>query len=208
MVAYSVAMLSAGTGPMTRLVVLLTILIIVAAVWITEQHWDFLSAREEPTTIVRNVALIAGGLIAAVIAVWRGAVATQNVAVAKQEQYHTRFQSACESFSAQGAECSHTRMAGLFAFEHLLNDEPGLALDIHRLLVTFLHRAAPEEHDPGEFLAAQLAAEKSCDTIQDHRLLGNKEVSELRSQIRESVARAEARMVAVGIAPPGVPVEE
>ncbi|MDE0002590.1 MAG: hypothetical protein OXQ29_07835 [Rhodospirillaceae bacterium] len=193
---------------MTRLVVLLTIAIVAAAVWITDRNWDFLSSREEPTTIVRNIALIAGGLIAAVIAVWRGAVAAQQVAVAKQEQYHARFQSACESFSAQGPERSHTRMAGVYAFEHLQNDEPGLALDIHRVLVTFLNQADPAVHDPGEFLAAQLAAEKSCDTIKDHRILGNREVSGLRSQIRNAVARAEARMVAVGIRPPGVPVEE
>ena len=193
---------------MTRLVMLLTIAIVVAAVWITDQYWGFLTTREEPTAILRNVALMAGGLIAAVIAVWRGAVATQQVAVAKQEQYHNRFQSACESFSAQGLERSHTRMAGVYAFEHLLNDEPGLALDIHRVLVTFLNRANPAVHNPGEFLAAQIAAEKSCDTIKDRHLLGNKEVSELRSHIRNAVARAEARMVAVGITPPGIPVEE
>ena len=49
---------------------------------------------------------------------------------------------------------------------------------------------------------------RSCDATKEHRLLGNKEVGELRRAIGDSVARAEARIVSVGIRPLVIPVEE
>ena len=193
---------------MPRTVFILIMIIAAATIWLVIHYWDVLSVREEPTAIVRNVALVAGGLMAGIIALWRGAIAAQQVTVARQEQYHLRFQKACESFSARGIENSHTRRSGIFAFVHLVNDHPDLAFDVHEVLLTFLFQASPRDHDPGEFLAVQLAAEKTCDKIEEVRFLEKHELHEMRSAICVGVDRAAARMSAVGVTPPGIPVEK
>ena len=179
---------------MPQSVLIPTIVILTLAFLVTILFWDYLSAREGPTAIVRNIGLVAGGLIAGVIALWRSVLASEQVAVAKQEQYHARFQKAYESISEKGMKSGPTRLAGMLAFEHLIRDEPQLASDVHDVLVVFIRHLSPEEHLPDEFQAAQEAAHEACDAMEEFKLEDKEEVDSMRSSIRAAARDAATRM--------------
>lgn len=179
---------------MPRPVWITSLLILLTAALVTFLLWDDLYAREEATAIVRNVGLVAGGLIAGVIAIWRGSLASERITVAQQEQYHTRFQKACESLFRQGRQNSHIRLAGIRAFGHLTRDAPELAEDIHEVLVNFIGDLQKGENDVREFHAAQIGAQQACDFLEGYGFKDAIEVENMRSSIEGAARGAATRM--------------
>lgn len=188
---------------MPRWVWISTVLILATAASVTILYWNDLYPREGATAIVRNVGLVAGGLIAGVIAFWRGSLASEQIQVIQQEQYHSRFQQACELLFTKGQRNSHIRLAGIRAFGHLTRDAPELAEDIQEVLLSFIKALQKDENDLREFHDAQTTAQRACDYLEGYELQDSKEIDSMRSSIEGATREAAIRME-VKIFPAGV----
>ncbi len=84
--------------------------------------WDDLKDDSEPvTTTIRNVALIVGGLIAVLLAMWRSRVSERQADTNHQGLLYDRFQRGAQML---GSESLSVRLAGIYSLERLANDDP------------------------------------------------------------------------------------
>ena len=129
--------------------------VISLGVLLSIKHWDWLRGGTENTgnaDTVRNVALVVGGIVAIVTAIWRSIVAeTQATAATQQSQtgeqvyLNERYRQAA---SMLGDNELPVRLAGIFALERLAEDHPGeFRLEAIKLLIEFV-RTPPELKHP------------------------------------------------------------
>ena len=101
------------------LTVLATLLIGGSLSWI---YWqDLRGSQDSLSTTVRNVALVIGGVVAVILAVWRSRVAELQSATAQQGLQNERYQKAAEML---GNEMLSVRMGGIYALQHLAKEHP------------------------------------------------------------------------------------
>ena len=113
---------------------LFVILVIAAGVgvWSLVHFWDWLQTgeigKESGSTTVRNIGLVIGGVVAALLAVWRSRVAERQ-ADAAQRQVETAQRSLLNERYQQGAEMLGSdfltvRLGGIFALQRLAEEHP------------------------------------------------------------------------------------
>ena len=93
------------------------LLIFGTAFWDTFREW--LIANESGSTTVRNLGLVAAGLIALPLALWRGHVAEQQASAAQQSLRNERYQKGAEML---GSEVLSVRMGGIYALQRLAKE--------------------------------------------------------------------------------------
>lgn len=158
--------------------------------------------EDTPTDVLRNVALIAGALVAWVFAFWRSSIAKQHVDVAKQEHQHGRFQRAAELLGQQGIGNSHARISGLHAFRYLVHDAPDLGLEAVEIVTTLMVQTPVDEHhDVKEFTVARMTAEYICDTTDASGLFEAASRQRLREDVADACSIVEQKLIAAGIDP-------
>lgn len=149
--------------------------------------WCFLSFNDTPTSAMRNVGLMAAGLIAGAFAFWRSSIAEKQTDIAKQEHHHGRFQRAVALLSQQGRQNSHARLSGLHALRYLTRDAPVFGPDVIEIVTTFMLEASTDEnYVEREFTLARLTAEFVCNTLERLELLD----APSRDRLREDVLHA------------------
>ena len=86
------------------------------------QLWEALQDENEPvSTTIRNVALIVGGLIAVLLAMWRSRVAERQADTAQQGLLYDRYQRGAQML---GGKVFAVRIAGIYALQRLAEEKP------------------------------------------------------------------------------------
>ena len=131
-------------------VVVFAVGLLVFGVVMVCRHWGWI-VTESGSTILRNLGLVIGGLIAIGFGIWRGVVADRQ-AKASQDQAKTsqrgllneRYQKGAEML---GSEVLAVRLGGIYALQHLAEEEPELYhVPIMRLFCAFM-RNLPDYTD-------------------------------------------------------------
>ena len=120
---------------------------------------------ETGSTTVRNLGLVAGGLIAIWVAIWRGVVADRQ-AKASQDQAETmqrgqlneRYQRGAEML---GSEILHVRLGGIYALQRLAQEDPKQYRDqIMVLLSVFVDTSRLKDREVAKQVITMLEREK------------------------------------------------
>lgn len=86
------------------------------------QLWDNIKDSDEPfSTTLRNIALIIGGLIAVLLAMWRSRVAERQAETAQQGLLYDRYQRGSEML---GSRILSVRLGGIYALQSLSEEFP------------------------------------------------------------------------------------
>ena len=132
--------------------------------------WEWLSGDESGSTTVRNIGLVIGGVIAVLLAVWRGLVAEQSL-------LNERYQKGAEML---GSDVLSVRLGGIYALQRLAYEHPEqYHVQIMRLFCAFArnppareegeHRKEPEGKLPPKFPALREDVQAVMDAITARR---------------------------------------
>ena len=137
-------------------VIVFVVGLLIYGVLIVCHHWGWI-VTESGSTIIRNLGLVIGGLIAVWIAVWRGIVAdrqaksSQDQAKAALNQAETsqrgllneRYQTGAEML---GSEVLSVRLGGIYALQRLAGEDPErYHIQITHLFCTFVRHPTEDE---------------------------------------------------------------
>ena len=104
--------------------------------WDLIVFWEWLSGGESGSTTIRNIALVAAGLIALPLATWRGVVANRQANTAQQGLLNERYQKGAEML---GSEVLSVRLGGIYALQRLAEEWPDqYHIQIMRLFCAFV----------------------------------------------------------------------
>ena len=102
-----------------------TLLVIVVAIGssLSIEYWDFLhdEERDSVSTTIHRLALLIGGAVAVLLAVWRSRVAERQADTAQQSLLNERYQKGIEML---GNEVLAVRLGGIYALQHLASEDP------------------------------------------------------------------------------------
>ena len=103
-------------------VAVLIVIVLLISVPPSVIYWkDLRGAQDSISTTVRNLALVIGGVIAAILAVWRSRVAERQAATAQQGLLNERYQKGAEML---GSEALSVRIGGIYGLQRLAEDHP------------------------------------------------------------------------------------
>lgn len=125
---------------------LLAVASLIALVVISTVFRDWVTGGESGSTTIRNIGLVAGGVIALWLAFWRSRVAELQAATAQRTLSNQLYQ--------QGAEMLHSeelsvRLDGIYTLERLARDEPErYHIQIMSRLCAFVRHPTKEEQVP------------------------------------------------------------
>ena len=106
-----------------------------AAVTFSIIFWEWLNGAESGSTTIRNIALVAAGLVALPLAIWRGIVAERQATTARQGLLNERYQKGAEMM---GSDVLSVRLGGIYALQRLADDCPEqYQIQIMRLFSAF-----------------------------------------------------------------------
>ena len=98
--------------------------------------WEWLSGGESGSTTIRNIALVAAGVFALPLAIWRGVVANRQANTAQQGLLNERYQRGAEML---GSKVLSVRLGGIYALQRLAEEWPGqYHIQIMRLFCAFV----------------------------------------------------------------------
>ena len=93
-----------------------------AAVTFSIIFWEWLNGAESGSTTIRNIALVAAGLVALPLAIWRGIVAERQATTARQGLLNERYQKGAEML---GSGVLSVRLGVIYALQRLAEDCSG-----------------------------------------------------------------------------------
>ena len=178
-------------------------LAVVALAALTTSHWWHCWVREDtPTNVLRNVALIAGGVIAWIFAFWRSTIASEQADFAKQEHQHARFQRATELLAREGLHNSHARISGLHALRYLIHDAPELGLEAIEVVNSFMIQTPVDEHhDLAEFTLARMTSEFICEITDRRRMFNVASRQRMHEDVKDAISRVVKKYHDAGLDP-------
>ena len=96
--------------------------VLIVGVYLSSVFWEDLRGhRDSPSTTVRNVGLVIGGIVAILLAVWRSRVAERQAATSQQGLLNERYQKGAEML---GSNVLSVRLGGIYALERLATENP------------------------------------------------------------------------------------
>ena len=119
-------------------VIIFAVGLLVFGVVMVCRHWGWI-VTESGSTIIRNLGLVIGGLIAIGFGIWRGVVADRQ-AKASQDQAKTSHHGLLNERYQKGAEMLDSevifvRLGGIYALQRLAREHPG---DFHTQVMSLL----------------------------------------------------------------------
>ena len=163
----------AGRARVQLLAWLIAIAAVLVAIWLTFQHWDWLSDGESGSTTLRNLGLMVAGVIALLFAYWRSRVAERQANTAQQGLLNDRYQKGAEML---GNEVLAVRLGGIYALQRLAEEHPEqYHIQILRLLCAFVRDSTKRLST-----TTKLASTKT-------ELANEDEQPDLESQLQEDV---------------------
>ena len=98
--------------------------------------WGWLNGGESASTTIRNIALVAAGPIALLLAIWRAVVAERQATTAQQGLLNERYQKGAEML---GSKVLSVRLGGIYALQRLAEEWPDqYHIQIMRLFCPFV----------------------------------------------------------------------
>ena len=118
----------------------LVLAILVAGGVLSWQFWDWLRPESQPSesnaATIRNIALVIGGTIALVLAIWRSRIAERQADTAQRGLLNERYQKGAEML---GSEVLSVRLGGIYALQRLAEEWPEqYHIQIMRLFCAFV----------------------------------------------------------------------
>ena len=108
-------------------------------VYLSIAHWSWLQSGTDQSSnsaVVRNIALVIGGLVAIVVAVWRSLVAGRQARVSHRGLLNERYQKGAEML---GNGVLSVRLGGIYALRSLAEEHPQpYGVQILRLFCAFV----------------------------------------------------------------------
>ena len=84
--------------------------------------WEYLHATEDsPSTTIRNMSFVIGGIVALFFALWRGRLAERQASTGQQGLLNERYQKGAEML---GSGVLSVRMGGIYALQRLAEEHP------------------------------------------------------------------------------------
>ena len=112
-----------------------SIIALLAGVLLSAIFWGWLKSESNVSTI-RNVALVVGGVVAVLLAMWRSMVAERQADTAQQGLLNERYQQGAQML---GNEVLSVRLGGIYALQRLADDHPErYHVQIMRLFCAFV----------------------------------------------------------------------
>ena len=108
-------------------------------------NWDVLhdDDKDSVITTIRNLALIIGGIIAVLLAIWRSKVAESQADTAQQSLLNERYQKGAEML---GNEVLSVRLGGIYALERLAAEHPQqYHVQVMKLLCAFARQPTKDK---------------------------------------------------------------
>ena len=90
-------------------------------VYLSIQHWDWLSGDESGSTTIRNLALVVAGIMALILAVWRSRIADRQATIAQSGLLDERYRQGTEML---GSDLLSVRLGGIYILRNLAEDHP------------------------------------------------------------------------------------
>ena len=120
-----------------------TMVVVGSAVWLTIQYWAELGGTGgDPSAVVQNVGLLAGGVIAIGLAIWRSSIAERQVAVSERRSLDEQFQRATEML---GHDLESVQIGGIASLNFLAHNHFFIyGTRVHGILYQF----AEQHRDP------------------------------------------------------------
>ena len=119
-------------------------LVLFVGVLLSASYWDDLRGSEGSLSeTVRNVGLLIGGVIAALLAMWRSAVAERQADIAQQGMLGERYQKGADMLSS---EVLSVRLGGIYTLSRLAKEHPeGYHIQAMELLCAFARHPTKDE---------------------------------------------------------------
>ena len=107
------------------------------------RHWGWI-VTESGSTIIRNLGLVIGGLIAIGFGIWRGVVAGRQAKTSQRGLLNERYQRGAEML---GSPVLAVRLGGIYALHRLVEEEPErYHVQIMRLLCAFVRNPTKDDN--------------------------------------------------------------
>ena len=99
-----------------------TAFVLLVGILLSARYWGELRGSEESlSATVRNVGLLIGGVIAALLAMWRSVVAERQADIAEKGMLGERYRQGAEML---GNEVMSVRLGGIYAIERIAKEHP------------------------------------------------------------------------------------
>ena len=127
-----------------------TSLVIVVAIGssLSIEYWDVLhdEERDSVSTTIHRLALLIGGAVAVLLAVWRSRVAERQADTAQQSLLNGRYQKGAEML---GNEVLSVRLGGIYALERLATEHPEqYHIQVMKLFCAFVRHPTRDDNFP------------------------------------------------------------
>ena len=131
-----------GDNKFLTVVHVVAVVLLVFGVVMVCQHWEWI-VTESGSTIIRNLGLVIGGLIAIGFGIWRGVVASRQAKTSQRGLLNERYQKGTEML---GSEVLSVRLGGIYALQRLAEDDPvQYHVQIMRLLCAFVRNPTKDK---------------------------------------------------------------
>ena len=129
------------------------LVVLAVTVWLSIEYWDWLRPKADT---IRVIALVAGGVIAAMLALWRSLIAERQanaaqgqLKIAQLSLLNERYQKGAEML---GSGILAVRLGGIYALRRLAEEHPQeYHIQIMSLFCAFVrHPTNPEPHIESE----------------------------------------------------------
>lgn len=114
------------------------------SILLSARYWDELRGSEESlSATIRNIGLLIGGAIAALLAMWRSVVAERQADIAQQGMLGERYQKGADMLSS---EVLSVRLGGIYTLSRLAKEHPeGYHIQAMELLCAFARHPTKDE---------------------------------------------------------------
>ena len=128
--------------------VLWTALLVAIGVVVSWASWNHLFDDQDSDNRARNVVLLTGAVITAILAVWRSRVAERQADTAHESLLNERYQKGAEML---GSETLSVRLGGIYALERLAAEHPEqYHIQIMKLFCAFARHPTEDEDYQGK----------------------------------------------------------
>ena len=91
-------------------------------IFVSWRCWEYLHGTEvSPSTTIRNMSFVIGGIVALLFALWRSTLAERQAATGQQGLFNERYQKGAEML---GSGVLSVRMGGIYALQRLAEEHP------------------------------------------------------------------------------------
>ena len=96
--------------------------VLLVGILLSARYWDELRGSEESlSATIRNIGLLIGGVIAAILAMWRSVVSERQADIAEKGMLGERYQKGAEML---GSDVLSVRLGGIYAIDRIAKEHP------------------------------------------------------------------------------------